>query len=36
MKYTDWLIKWLEDYVRPSVKVIVSYFFLFIWLLATI
>ena len=21
MKYTDWLIKWLEDYVRPSVKV---------------
>lgn len=28
MKYTDWLIKWLEDYVRPSVKVIVLYFFL--------
>lgn len=28
MKYTDWLIKWLEDYVRPSVKVIALYFFL--------
>lgn len=36
MKYTDWLIKWLEDYVRPSVKVIALYFFLFIWFLATI
>ncbi|HIX07678.1 MAG TPA: hypothetical protein H9741_04340 [Candidatus Borkfalkia faecipullorum] len=21
MKYIDWLIKWLENYVRPSVKV---------------
>ena len=21
MKYKDWLIQWLENYIRPSVKV---------------
>ena len=21
MKYIDWLIQWLENYIRPSVKV---------------